>query len=303
MLLTIAIHNNSGFYDQEYLIQGARLELLPRFEASAFVNTVRDRGVTWTFAVPTMLYRILGEVAGKSAPSSLRTIIYGAAPMDPNRLQEARKIFGDVFVQLYGQSECPNFITRLTKDDHARPDRLRSCGRPVAFAQLRIGDEAELPPGEIGEVSVACVYAMDGYFNAGPEVENPFFGEWMRTGDLGYVDEAGYLFLVDRLKDMSSSGGMNIYCAEVENALRQDLRVKDAAVIGMPDVDWGERVVAFVVTDGEIDIATLLDGARTRLANYKIPKQVRLVASLPTTRFGKIDKKQLRIALAEPAAG
>lgn len=294
MLLTTPLPHSAGWFAQAGLFQGARLELARRFDAADFIARAAA-GVTWTFAVPTMLYRLLERIGDGPTPTSIRTVIYGAAPMDPARLEGLRRVFGDVFVQLYGQSECPNFITRLTKDDHADPRLLRSCGRPVSFAEVRLGSGEETAPGEVGEVAVRCPYVMDGYLDPEPGVGNPITDGWLRTGDLGYTDEEGYLFLVDRAKDMIITGGMNVYCAEVENALRQEPSVRDAAVIGMPDADWGERVVGVVV--GEADPALLIAALRGRLATYKVPKEVCVVESLPTTRFGKIDKKQLRSML------
>ncbi len=290
MLLATPLPHSAGWFAQAGLFQGARLELAARFDAAGFADHVAA-GVTWTFAVPTMLYRLLDQAVISPVPNAVRTIVYGAAPMDPSRLEGLRRRFGDVFIQLYGQSECPNFITRLTKDDHARPALLRSCGRPVSFAEVRIdGRDGDA----VGEVAVRCPYVMQGYFEPEPGVESPIDGGWLRTGDLGYFDADDYLFLVDRAKDMIITGGLNVYSAEVENALRQEPAVRDAAVIGMPDIDWGERVVGVVVASVTTDPAVLVAALKNRLSAYKVPKEIRLVDALPMTRFGKVDKKRLR---------
>jgi fatty-acyl-CoA synthase/long-chain acyl-CoA synthetase len=296
LLLTTPLPHSAGWFLQAAFYQGARVELMQKFEPEAFVRTALAIGATWTFAVPTMLYRVLDWLGDGKAPP-LRTIVYGAAPMDPGRLMQAQERFGRVFIQLYGQSECPNFITRLTKDDHQRQELLRSCGRAVSFGRIEVRRDTGEPcaMGEIGEVYVTSAYTMAGYLSTKAEVEQPFVGAWMRTGDLGYLTAEGYLFLVDRAKDMIITGGLNVYSVEVENALRHDERVNDVAVIGLPDADWGERVVAVVVPNVRVDPESLRLRLRDRISTYKIPKQIEFVDTLPTTRFGKIDKKALRV--------
>jgi fatty-acyl-CoA synthase len=296
LLLSTPLPHSAGWFLAAALYQGARVELMQKFEAQEFLRTACAIGASWTFAVPTMLYRVLAAMRDGERTPPLRTIVYGAAPMDPSRLEQAGTQFGNVFVQLYGQSECPNFITRLTKDDHTRPELLRSCGRSVPFARVEIRQQPDraAPDGEIGEVYVKCPYTLAGYLSSGAAIESPYVEHWMRTGDLGYVNQEGYLFLVDRAKDMIITGGLNVYSVEVENALRQNASVSDVAVIGVPDADWGERVVAAIVPRTPVDTEALRNELRSRLASYKIPKQVVLVATLPTTRFGKVDKRALR---------
>ena len=229
-------------------------------------------------------------------PSSLRTIVYGAAPMSQDRIQQGLALFGPIFLQLYGQTECPNFITTLSKNDHLQTSLLASCGRAVPMLELRIikfdGETAGV--GEVGEVAVASPYLLVEYYKNPKATGEALQGRWLHTGDLGYLDDRGYLFLVDRAKDMIISGGMNIYSIEVEEALRQHPAVRDAAVIGTPDLDWGESVSAFITARGPVDEAELRSFAKTILSAYKVPKRIVVLDDLPVTKFGKVDKKILR---------
>jgi fatty-acyl-CoA synthase len=208
-----------------------------------------------------------------------------------------------VFVQLFGQTECPNWGTRLAKDDHdpARPELLGSCGRASIMADVMVVDDAgePLPAGETGEICLKAPYTLDEYLDAPEATAAKFVGredpaEWIRTGDIGFLGDGGYLYLRDRKNDMVISGGMNVYCREVEDALARHPSVARVAVIGVPHDDWGEAVHAVVVPAGELDVPALLTWARDELAAYARPKSVEIVEALPETPFGKIDKKELR---------
>jgi fatty-acyl-CoA synthase len=214
-------------------------------------------------------------------------------------------------VQLYGQTECPNWGTRLAKDDHdpARPELLGSCGRASIMADVMVVDDdgAPLPPGATGEICLRAPYTLDEYLDAPEATAAKFLDQgWIRTGDIGFLDEQDYLYLRDRKNDMVISGGMNVYCREVEDVLARHPSVGRVAVIGIPHADWGEAVHAVVVPaavetagagpDGAtgFDVAALLGWARGELAAYARPKSVEIVDALPETPFGKIDKKVLR---------
>ena len=248
-----------------------------------------------------MLYRLFDHLSEDgTVPASLRTIVYGAAPMGRERLEQGLKRFGPIFIQLFGQTECPNFVTTLSKADHLNVDLLPSCGRPVALLDVRIRkpDGRIAGVGEVGEVEVASPYLLLEYYK-NPEATADALGDgWLRTGDLGYFDAGRYLFLVDRAKDMIVSGGMNVYSVEVEAALRQHPVILDAAVIGVPDPDWGEGVVAFATTSRPIDEADVRAFVKAMLSAYKVPKRVLFREALPLTKYGKIDKKALRGDLA-----
>lgn len=297
MLLSTPLPHSAGFFLQACLVQGGLVVLGPKFDANVFLRLAAESRVTWTFAVPTMLYRVLDAV-GAGAPSlpSLRTVVYGAAPMDPVRLKQALRIFGPVLLQLYGQTECPNFITSLTKVDHLVDGLRGSCGRAVPFHDVRLCDVqgSVVPAGAVGEVQVRSPYQLVEYY-ADPQVTAVSIVDgWLHTGDLGYRNEQGYIFLVDRAKDMIITGGLNVYSVEVEAALRENPLVADVGVVGVPDRDWGEAVVAVVVARERASADSLIQFTRGRLSAYKVPKRVVFVEALPLTRYGKPDKKAMR---------
>lgn len=299
LLLTTPLAHAAGLFAQSALIRGATSVIEPGFEADRVLTAFRDRGITWTFLVPTMLYRLLDALDGPEE-FGLRTVVYGAAPITPGRLARALEVFGPVFVQLYGQTECPNWGTRLAKDDHdpARPDLLDSCGRASIMADVAIVDEHFAPAsaGDTGEVCLRSPYVLNGYLDDPSATAAKFLpGGWIRTGDVGFLDEQGYLHLRDRQADMVISGGMNVYCREVENVLAEHPSISQVAVIGVPHDDWGEAVHAVIVPAGEPpDVDEILTWCRGRLAAYARPKSAELVDDLPVTPFGKVDKKALR---------
>lgn len=304
MLVTTPLPHSSGFHAQACLLQGGQVVLADRFEAHSFIALAARHRATWTFAVPTMLYRLLDAIApGSPHVSSLRTVLYGAAPMDRLRLRQALEVFGPVFVQIYGQTECPNLITTLTKEDHLDETLHGSCGRPVPFVGLRVvgGDGLPCGTGEVGEVQVSAPYLLTEYFRNDEATRGSIADGWLKTGDLGYQNAGGYLFLVDRAKDMIISGGMNVYSVEVEAALRAHAAVREVAVVGLPDSDWGEAVVAVVVPAHDVEAGELLKFARSRLSAYKSPKRVVFVEQIPLTKYGKPDKKAMRTTLAAQA--
>jgi fatty-acyl-CoA synthase/long-chain acyl-CoA synthetase len=298
LLLATPLAHAAGLFAQSALIRGATSVIEPGFDAERVLEMLRDNGITWTFLVPTMLYRLL-DAAGGSAEHALRTVVYGAAPIAPSRLAAALDVFGPVFVQLYGQTECPNWGTRLAKSDHdpARPELLGSAGQASIDADVQVvSDSGEpLPAGETGEICLRSPYTLECYLDDPDATAAKFLpAGWIRTGDVGFLDEDGYLHLRDRTSDMVISGGMNVYCREVEDALARHPAVARVAVIGVPHEDWGEAVHAVVVPGPAFDAADLLEWARDELAGYARPKTVEVVDALPETPFGKIDKKVLR---------
>ncbi|MEU4375211.1 AMP-binding protein [Pseudonocardia alni] len=306
MLLTSPLPHAAGFLLQAGMLKGAHAHLTRSFEAGEVLDRIERDRITFLFAVPTMIYRLLDRAAGQDAGardlSSLRTLLYGAAPITPERLVQGLDLLGPVFMQLYGQSEAPNFITRLRREDHdpARPGRLLSCGRPVAMAEVRIVGDDGTPcgVGEVGEVAARTPYTMLGYHGLPEKSAETVRDGWLFTGDVGRLDEDGYLYLVDRKNDMIITGGMNVYSSEVENAVAGVDGVAAVAVVGVPHPDWGEAVVAFVVGDGvtEVSPAAVIARCREVLSRYKVPKEVRVVPELPVTAVGKLDKKALRSA-------
>lgn len=281
--------------------QGGSVVLTKGFDPEEFCATVQKHRITATFLVPSMLYVLLDHLAEHPANlSSLQTILYGAAPMSPDRLEQALDVFGPVFVQFFGQSEAPNTVTTLSKEDHdpRRPERLASCGKPHPTLDVAVldDDDRPCPVGKLGEVCVRGPLVMDGYWKQPEQTAETLRNGWLHTGDVGRFDEDNYLYLTDRKKDMLISGGFNIYPREVEDAVVTHPEVAAAAVIGVPDPKWGEAVTAFVVrTPG----ATVTSEELTALVRelkgpVHAPKTLEFLDALPLTPLGKVDKKQLR---------
>jgi fatty-acyl-CoA synthase/long-chain acyl-CoA synthetase len=227
--------------------------------------------------------------------------------MTPARLREGLEAFGPVFLQFYGQTEVPNLITTFGKDEHRKAietgheERLSSAGYPCLMADVRIVDAEtgnpadQLDVGESGEILATSPYTMTEYYERPEATAETVVDGWVRTGDIGRRDEDGYVYLLDRASDLIISGGMNVYSTEVEEALDEHEGVREVAVIGVPDDDWGEAVTAIVVPRG--DSATeddLLSFVDEELADYKKPKSVEFRESIPKTPYGKMDKKALR---------
>ncbi len=273
------------------------------------LRAIEQHRVTEAFLVPAVLMMLLASPdLATTDVSSLRTIFYGASPISEDVLVRSMSALGCDFAQVYGLTETTGAITRLMPADHdpagPRAHLLRSAGRPFDHVQLRIVDATtgeELPAGEVGEVWTRSDQNMLGYWQKPEETGSVLSDEgWFRTGDAGWLDEDGYLFLHDRIKDMIVSGGENIYPAEVENALLAHPDVADAAVIGVPDERWGETVKAIVVaapgaTDDRIALAADVTAAtRDRLAHYKCPTSIDFVDALPRNPSGKVLKRELR---------
>jgi fatty-acyl-CoA synthase len=299
LLLTTPLAHAAGLFTLAGLLRGAYVRIEPSFDADAVLSRLEEDAITWMFAVPTMIYRMLDAAAARAwSPTALRTIQYGGAPISAPRLRQALEMFGPALQQLYAQTECPNYAAVLHKDDHLlalhRPQLLASCGRPSLMCEITIRDPhgAELMTGEAGEICLRSPYVMDSYWDDPEAFERRFFGDWLRTGDVGYRD-AEHVYLVDRKDDMIVSGGMNVYSLEVEQALVRLPGVTAVAVIGVPHDDWGEAVHAVVVADQTCEPA-LEAHARSSLAAYKRPKSYEFRSQLPLTSLGKVDRKALR---------
>jgi long-chain acyl-CoA synthetase len=251
------------------------------------------------FAAPTMVKRLV-ECDAQCNPDHINTIVWGGAPMYVADARAAIDRFGPRFAQIYGQGESPMTITTLSKQeiadrDHPRwAERLGSAGRPFGCLEVTIadGDDRALPTGEAGEILCRGDVVMPGYWNNPEASAATLRGGWLHTGDVGAFDAEGYLTLKDRSKDVIISGGSNIYPREVEEILLEHASVREVSVIGRPDPEWGEVVVAYVVGDadrGELD-ALCLNG----IARFKRPKDYVFVSALPKNNYGKILKTELR---------
>jgi len=282
-------------------LRGGSFFMQPGFDPDRFLATVERERITATFLVPTMIYALLDHPRLRDYDlSSLEMCVYGAAPISPERLKEALAVFGPIFCQLYAQTEAPQCVTYLRKADHdpARPDRLTSCGTPIAGVRVKLLDDDcnEVAAGEVGEICVQGPLVMDGYWKRPEETAAAFRGGWLHTGDLARRDADGYFMIVDRKKDMIVSGGFNVYPREVEDALTQHDAVRMAAVIGVPDAHWGEAVKAFVVLKRGANVAAeeLIAYVRQKKGAVYSPKTIEIVEDVPVTGLGKVDKKALR---------
>jgi fatty-acyl-CoA synthase len=284
-------------------LRGGTQVILDRFTPELFLETVARHKVTATFIVPTILYRIMDYAEFKSYDcSSLNTIIYGASPIGPERLKEAIAAFGPVFVQVFGQTEAPMFLTTLGKEDHLvsqkDEERLSSCGKPTLMCQLRLVDDEDqdMPSGGEGEIAVRTPNMMNGYLNKADETAQTMRNGWLHTGDIGRRDEQGYVYILDRKKDMVISGGWNIYPKEIEATIHEHPAVADVAVVGVPDPKWGEALKAVLVLHSGKDATAeeIIQFCKERKGSIKAPKSVDFVDQIPLTSVGKHDKKGLR---------
>ena len=284
------------------LAAGATMVILPRPDIPVFVEAIETHRVTRMFAVPAVLNMILNDERGRQADfTSVRALLYGASPIPLDVLKGAMARFPNAsFVQCYGATETCGTVVYLPPADHdvAGTKRMKGCGKPFPGNEVKIVDSElrELPPGEVGEIAIRSVSVMAGYHGKPEATGKAIRDGWYLSGDAGYMDEDGYLYIHDRVKDMIVSGAENIYPAEVENALHTHPAVKDAAVIGVPDAKWGEAVKAIIVLkEGAAASAeAIIDHCRGRIAAYKIPKSVDFIAELPRNPSGKILKKELR---------
>ena len=281
---------------------GAVNVTIPLFDPAGVMDLIETHGVTQTVMVPTMIAMVLNHPEFRPERlASLRLLTYGASPMPAATLDKLMELYPDLEIsQGYGMTECSSVLTFLRPEDHqAGGDRLRSAGRPVPGVVLSIQDPEgnELPAGTPGEVCARAGNFMREYWNKPEATEEVFRGGWYHTGDAGYLDDRGYLFLVDRVKDMIVTGGENVYSAEVENAISTHPAVLQVAVIGIPHETWGEQVHAIVVLkpDAEATEAEIIDHARESIAGYKLPKSVEFRAEpLPLSGAMKVLKKDLR---------
>ncbi|SFO48132.1 Acyl-CoA synthetase (AMP-forming)/AMP-acid ligase II [Pseudonocardia ammonioxydans] len=274
--------------------------IVPAFEPAAILAAITRHQVTDTLLVPTMIQLLIDHpTVGEHDLTSLRSVVYGASPIAQSTLERAMKTLPNAsFTQAYGMTELSPLAALLSPDDHRRTDLLRAAGRAAQNSEIRIVDpeDREVPRGTVGEIVCRGGNVMRGYWGLPEETATTLRGGWMHTGDGGYMDDQGYVFVVDRIKDMIVTGGENVYSAEVENALATHSGVASCAVIGVPDDEWGERVHAVVVaapghTPGAEE---LREHVKSLIAGYKAPRSVELADALPVSGAGKILKRELR---------
>jgi acyl-CoA synthetase (AMP-forming)/AMP-acid ligase II len=288
--------HGSGMYLLPSTARGATQVVAPGagFSGAEFVRLIDEHRVTHAaFLAPTMLKRVVAEAHGRTFPG-LRSIVVGGAALYQEDLRAAVEVFGPIVTQMYGQGEAPMTITVMPAAQ--APARPGSCGRAFHGVEVRIADPSgdPLPEGADGEVLVRGDVVMRGYWDDPGATAAALAGGWLHTGDIGHLDAAGYLHLTDRAKDVIITGGSNVYPREVEEVLLTHPAVREAAVIGVPDPEWGESIRAFVVATGGPSAAELIAHCRDRLASFKKPREVVFVTELPKNATGKILKRELR---------
>lgn len=289
------------------LSAGRPVVILEDFEPVKFVETLVGEEIADVAVVPAMLLAVMQQVPNLDEYdfSKLEKLVYGGSAISVDVLIRAMEVFGCGFQQGFGMTELVSSATALTAEDHiravnGRPELLRSCGRPGLNVELMIVNpetREELPLGEVGEIVLRAQHVMEGYSKQ-PDKTAEVLDEdgWYYTGDGGYVDAEGYLYIKDRIKDMVVSGGENVYPAEVENALMSHPDIDDVAVIGLPDEKFGEAVVAICVPSlgAEIQADVMIEYCREHIAGYKIPRRYECIDELPRNPTGKILKRELR---------
>lgn len=301
------LSHGSGMYALPSVAKGAANVILnsKSFDPDLIFKTIDKHQITNMFAAPTMIKLMVESPSlEKYDLSSLKALNYGGAPMLVEDLKEAVRKLGPCLVQLFGQTESPMTITGLPQKDHVsdgsvkQMERLASAGFERTDVEVKIVDldEAECSAGQIGEIVTRSDMIMKGYWRNEEATEAVICDGWLHTGDMGYMDEQGYLFIMDRSKDMIISGGENIYPREVEEVLVKHPAVREVAVIGVPDSKWGEAVRAFIsVVDGaSVTEFELIRFCRDHIAAYKKPKSIDFVNELPKNNYGKILKRELR---------
>ena len=288
-----------------YYIRGAKNIILESFKEGLVLDTIEKEKITTVLLVPTMIQRLVNYPHIRDYDtSSVKRIFYGTSPISPAILEKAVNIFGPIFRQNYGMAEGLMPLICLYPEDHiidesgSHRKRFSSVGRPALGVEVKVVDKRNkiVAPGETGEIIIRGDHVMKGYWKNEKETAKILRNGWIYSGDLGIVDENGYIYIVDRMKDMIISGGFNIYPKEIENLIHTNPHVKEVAVIGVPDSEWGESVKAFIVPlEGkDIDEQEIIELCRTRLASYKKPKAIEIVDSIPKNDAGKIMKGKLR---------
>ncbi len=305
-LVSAPMTHAAGVLAMTLIPAGATTIVLDHFDPLDVMQAIQDHKVTHLFLPPTAIYMMLSHPRVREFDySSLRCFLYAAAPMAADKLREALSVFGPVMVQSYGQAEAPMFCTMLSAQEHvealenpALNKRLWSCGRPTMLTRLAIMDDDGnlLPPGEPGEIVVNGSMIMAGYYKNPQATAEAGQHGWHHTGDVGYADPDGYVFHVDRKKDMIITGGFNVYSAEVEKVILGHPAVQECAVIGVPDEKWGEAVKAVIEPKAgrSVDPDEIIALCKDALGSVKTPKSVEIWPTLPRSNVGKLLKRQVR---------
>ncbi len=304
MLIATPLSHAAAAFFVPVLQQGGAFYVMQGFTPDAFFDMVQKHQITATMLVPVMLYFLLDSPRAKgNGMASMETIFYGASPISPGRLREAIELWGPIFYQFYGQSEAPMVLANMKRDEHdlTHPERLGACGRPTPWMHLALLDEKgeQVSRGEPGEICVRGPLVMKEYKDMPEQTRKVFSGGWLHTGDVGKLDEDGFLYIVDRTKDMIVTGGFNVFPREIEDVLSRHDAVSQAIVVGVPDEKWGEAVKAVIVLKPGLSANELLTEELQELVkkakgSVHSPKSIDYEESLPMTPVGKPDKKTVR---------
>jgi len=305
-LVASSMAHGAGVFAWPALAFGGTIVSIPRADPKSVMEAIQSHKVTHTFLPPTVIYMMLAlPDASKYDCSSMDYLVYGGAPMSADKVKEAIETFGPCMTQIYGQAECPVTIGILTPQEHLeavedkdKSHRLLSCGRPPVFVQTEImSDEGQIVgEGDWGEIVVRGEIVSLGYFGDPTATAEIQEHGWHHTGDIGYKDKDGYIYIVDRKKDMIISGGLNVFPIEIERQIWAFDEVQDCVVIGVPDEKWGEAVKAVVeLKKGEtLGAEKIIELCKAELAAYKVPKTVEFWDELPRSPVGKVLKKEVR---------
>nr|WP_263327753.1 long-chain fatty acid--CoA ligase [Neobacillus sp. Marseille-Q6967] len=289
--------HGSNFLSHISWLFGLTQIVFDKFDPADFLHDLEKEKVSIIFMVPTMVnLMIQSPVFDPKKLANIKSINMAGSPIAASKLKQAIEKAGPIFIETYGQVEAPMTITVMPR--HELAGRLESCGAAGPFVEMKVVDDegAEVKQGEIGEVICKGPLVMKGYWRNEKATAETLRNGWLNTGDLGWVDEHGYLHIVDRKKDVIISGGMNIYPREIEEVLNKHNGIKETSVVGMPHDKWGEAVIAYcVVNEGAVvDKEELLELCKNHLASYKKPKEIHIVDQLPKSSYGKILKRELR---------
>src|SRR4051794_25845970 len=298
-------HIGGGGWAVAGMYEGATSVIVRDLDPAALITLIGERRITHGFLVPAVLqFMLMNPNIGDGDFSSLKVLVYGASPISEEVLAKSIDVFACKFWQAYGLTETTGAVVNLAPEDHdphgPNKHRLRSCGLPGPGVEVRIVDTdsgENVPTGEVGEIWIRSPQVMTGYWNMPEETAKAVTKDgWFKSGDIGFLDADGYLFIHDRVKDMIVSGGENVYPAEVENVLMGHPAIADVAVIGVPDERWGETAKAIVVRAPGVEVTEqeIIDFARQHLAKFKCPTSVDWADVLPRNPSGKVLKKDLR---------
>ena len=294
MLHAAPIIHASGAFFLPALARGARNRIITKFDPVSWLEELERSRAAYSFLVPTMIALVLDTPGMENVDaSSLRRLCWGASPIPPSIAERAQERFGIVLAQTYGQSEAPMAITVLQPEEHVR---VGSAGRPYTLMEVAVMDDEDrfLPPGEPGEVVARGQLLMKGYWNRPDLTAKTIRDGWLHTGDIGYMDDEGFLYLVDRKNDLIISGGSNVYPREVEDVLNAHPAVREAAVVGIPDDTWGELIHAVVAVRSDVTEDEIIAFVRERAPRYKIPRSVAFWPELPKSPAGKILRRTVK---------